>query len=76
VKKRCANDRACAREAIGGARGPEENVVARKQELARRRRAWRHGEARERQCDVEDTGRDNTRLGGRRRGREVMRGIA
>jgi hypothetical protein len=76
VAKRCANARACAREAIGGVRGLEEGVAAPKQELAHRRRAWQHGEARERQCVVEDAGRDSTRLRGRRHGRGVTRGIA
>jgi hypothetical protein len=46
VKKRCANAMACAREARGSARGLEEDVAMRKQELALRRCAWRHGEAR------------------------------
>jgi hypothetical protein len=45
-EKRCAISRACAREARGSARGPEEDVAAPKQEPVRRRRAWRHGEAR------------------------------
>jgi hypothetical protein len=40
VEKRCANAKACAREAIGGVRGPEEGVPVCKQELARRRRTW------------------------------------
>jgi hypothetical protein len=34
VEKRCANARACAREAKGRARGPEKDVAASKQELA------------------------------------------
>jgi hypothetical protein len=76
VKKRCANARACNREARGRAQGPEEDVATPKQELARRQRAWRHGEARERQCVVEDAGRDSTRSRGRRHSRGVTRGIA
>jgi hypothetical protein len=40
VEKRCANARACAREAKGRARGLEEDVPVCKQVLAPRRRAW------------------------------------
>jgi hypothetical protein len=46
VKCVCANARASVLGVPGCARGLEGDVVARKQELARRRHAWRHGEAR------------------------------
>jgi hypothetical protein len=46
VKCMCANARASVLGIPGWARGLEGDVVMRKQELARRRRAWRHGEAR------------------------------
>jgi hypothetical protein len=39
--------------APGCARGLKEDVVVREQELARRRRAWRHGQ---RRCDVGEAG--------------------
>jgi hypothetical protein len=42
----CANARASVLGAPGCARSLEEDGVTREQELARRRRAWRHGEAR------------------------------
>jgi hypothetical protein len=42
----CANARAGTQEAPGSVRNLDKDVVAREQELARRRRAWRHGEAR------------------------------
>jgi hypothetical protein len=42
----CANARAGMLGAPGCARSPEEDGIAREQELARQRRAWRHGEAR------------------------------
>jgi hypothetical protein len=32
--------------ALGGARGPGEDRIVREQELARRRRTWRHGQRR------------------------------
>jgi hypothetical protein len=76
VKKRCANARACAREARGRARGPEEDVATPKQELARQQCAWRHGEVRERQCVVEDAGQYSTRSRVRRHSRGVTHGIA
>jgi hypothetical protein len=45
--------RASVLGALGGARGPEEDRIAREQELARRRRMWRHGP---RRCNVEEAG--------------------
>jgi hypothetical protein len=42
-----------ARGAVGGARGLEEDVAVRKQEMARRQRTWRHGRWR---CNVGETG--------------------
>jgi hypothetical protein len=41
AERKCARARACVREAKGRARGPEEDVIGCKQELASRRRAWR-----------------------------------
>jgi hypothetical protein len=42
----CANARASVLGALGGARDPGEDRIMQKQELALRRRAWWHGEAR------------------------------
>jgi hypothetical protein len=42
----CANARVRVLEALGGAQDPGEDSIMRKQELALRQRAWRHGEAR------------------------------
>jgi hypothetical protein len=42
----CTNVRVRVLEALGGAQDPGEDSIVRKQELALRRRAWRHGEAR------------------------------
>jgi hypothetical protein len=39
--------------ALGGVRGPKEDRIPQEQELACRRRAWRHGP---RRCDVEEAG--------------------
>jgi hypothetical protein len=77
VKKRCANARAYAREAIGSARGPEEDVPVRKQELAPRRRAWwpRRSSGRG-NATWRTQGQASTGSGGRRHGRGVMRGTA
>jgi hypothetical protein len=47
MSKMCVcNARTSVLGAPGCARDLEQDVVMRKQELARRRRAWRHGEAR------------------------------
>jgi hypothetical protein len=68
VKCVCANARASVLGVPGCARDLEGDVVARKQELARRRRAWRHGEAR---ADSGRRGeaRRSQREAGERRGR-------
>jgi hypothetical protein len=64
----CANARASVLGPLGGARGLEEDGVAREQELARRRESWRLGR---RRCDVERAGVASARPGRRwaRRGR-------
>jgi hypothetical protein len=62
----CANARASARGALGCARGQEQDVVAREQELARRRESWRLGQ---RWCNVGKAGAASAGSGRRRQGK-------
>jgi hypothetical protein len=72
-KCRRVKARGSAWEAPGCARGLEEGVVAREQELASRRESWRLGRQRR---DVERQGKASTRLGRRRARRRRARGTA
>jgi hypothetical protein len=75
MERKFANPRACAREAKGEARGPEEDVPVRKQGLAPRRRAWQPRRSSGRSSATWRTqGQSSTGSGGRRHGRGVTRG--
>jgi hypothetical protein len=66
----------CKSESVGSSRicpSPEEGVVAREQELASRRKAWRFGQWRR---DVERREQASARPGSRRARRRRARGIA
>jgi hypothetical protein len=73
AKWACANARASAWGAPGCARGPEEGVVAREQELASRREAWWLGRRRR---GVERQEQASARRGRRRARRRRARGTA
>jgi hypothetical protein len=73
AKWACANARASAWGAPGCARGTEEDVVVREQELAIRREAWRLGRWRR---DVERQEQASARPGRRRARRRRARGTA
>jgi hypothetical protein len=67
MEKKCANARTCTRGARGRARGPEEDVPMREQELAPRRRTWQPRRSSGRSNATWRTqGRASTGSGGRR----------
>jgi hypothetical protein len=70
-KCRCVNARGSAWEAPGCARDPEEGVVTREQELARRRESWRLGRRRR---DVERRGENQREVGSGGAGAGAARG--
>jgi hypothetical protein len=77
MERKCANARACAREAKGDARGPEEDVPVRKQVLAPQRRAWQPRRSSSKSSATwRMQGQASTGSGGRRHGRGVTRGMS
>jgi hypothetical protein len=73
----CANTRAKVLEALGGAQEPGKDSLARKQELASRRCAWRSRRRLGRSnATWRARGRASTGSGGRRHGKGVTRGTS